>query len=1430
MLSRLKPIDLMGCSASKTLLSAELRILDALEKQNRLLEAQLEQRVTYSSANARAAGSVGGSAAGTVPVLRNCDDCPHPPAVLEQSSLVPPTEAPPLPSRESTTVTNDAATVCSGLEGLRELSSPSPHTLPTLATSGGRPGVQGTAQHPAHPTDNDMQFSMLGVRMQGFFDFIEECGGEGKLLGLSTTEVCEKFVRPRCGGPGGKSYCLLLKERESTVVETANVFVSHAWQVTFLEVVSALKDYVESCCPGAVLWFDLFSNNQIAAPSRKFEWWTTTFRTAIKSFGHTVLVLSPWDNPIPLTRAWCLFEIYTSIVTQCKFDIAMSQKESTVCWQLVRDDLGQYNKMIAAIDVKRSQAGQEDDRQRIFEAIQADGPNSFDRVNQLVLERIRKWVIDTAQSSTMSASHSRDSIDDLESQSALASLLQMQNRLFEAETIFRACVEKRMATVGPRSASTLTSMNQLAINLQYQRRFSEALDLLYEVLAVREELYGRADVITLGTLHNIATSCMQIGQVEKALALFRECLQGYQVELGPSNYFTVACQFNLSTVLCQSGRFNESLPLLLQAFDLFQRIRGHDHPETLTCMHTLAAVYKDLQRYADAESKYRLCIRRRAARLGEAHADTVLSQIGLANVLQLMGTPGSRAEARKLYESFLASWDGENYKMFLAVSKNLASILASSGESDAALTILEEALHRTKSLAKESDIEALQCRGDVAIIALAQGRLPTAADAASACLELCTRHLGSSCVVTLGVQNTLGEVLCRQRRYSEATAVLEQCLRFATDSSSPSSGLLSARVMHNLGNAYLCSSIFADASAMFRKSWETRKEALGPSNLDTLASLQGYTSSLRLLGNLDEAMQMAQSHLELARGLPVGFGSATLIAGLKLSALCAKDKQQIQLSHQLFDEMHQIATANLGESSASAIDALYNLSTLKMMMGKLKEAELGLVQCLQHCPPSHTDETRYLASIALADALSSQGIFEESRRAVSELLDAITATNPSDQRIPSIIMCLSRSLCGSGDFALAERAFEKYFESVRGCDEIRGVDFFSMLRGRAHVLVKWGKYQAAETMLLDCLEKQKAEARIDDKEVASTMLELSKLFLLEGRYSDAEAYLPHEKFGSSGRAAVVAQLRFKQGRLSEARNLFEEQLAETTAACRGDTAASLQIKCSIAMTRLQQGEVKPAAKLIEDVAESAKSLLGGDHPTTLAIMSNCASILDLQGRGTEAVDTWLQVMDARLSLLGPDHPDTLSVQDSLGVAYLNQGHIASAEKIIMDVFERRKRVLGEGHPDTLRSEYFVAELLRYQQRLPEAEALLTSNIARRSSILGPSHPDTLQSTCRRAMVQILLGGFPAAESALLDCLVQQKDTLGWDHPDTLFTRRNLASMHLSAGAREKAEALMKDCIATATDAFGEQSAYVVALQQGYFQKLASWSSLIDSRG
>ena len=103
-------------------------------------------------------------------------------------------------------------------------------------------------------------FPKSGVKLSYIEEFFTACGGRDKLEGLTTTEVCDQYIKPLTE-QSKSSYCDLLKHQNHGAVGQATVFISHAWRYKFLNVVSALLYHLRDE-PDKVIWFDLFSNNQ----------------------------------------------------------------------------------------------------------------------------------------------------------------------------------------------------------------------------------------------------------------------------------------------------------------------------------------------------------------------------------------------------------------------------------------------------------------------------------------------------------------------------------------------------------------------------------------------------------------------------------------------------------------------------------------------------------------------------------------------------------------------------------------------------------------------------------------------------------------------------------------------------------------------------------------------------------------------------------------------------------------------------------------------------------------------------------------------------------------------------------------------------------------------------------------------------------------
>ena len=183
--------------------------------------------------------------------------------------------------------------------------------------------------------------SPYGVKLQFFDQFINDNGGIEVFQNLSTTDVCDKILKPITKNSKlSLVQYYMSRNNENNVyyndnynnnyhnneknniieynelIGQAQWFVSHAWKYKFLDVLNSLKLFfrnknIENC---VIVWFDLFTNSQHETGQKPFNWWTTTFKESIKAMKNVVMITLPWNNPITLTRAWCVFEVYSTYI------------------------------------------------------------------------------------------------------------------------------------------------------------------------------------------------------------------------------------------------------------------------------------------------------------------------------------------------------------------------------------------------------------------------------------------------------------------------------------------------------------------------------------------------------------------------------------------------------------------------------------------------------------------------------------------------------------------------------------------------------------------------------------------------------------------------------------------------------------------------------------------------------------------------------------------------------------------------------------------------------------------------------------------------------------------------------------------------------------------------------------------------------------
>lgn len=155
----------------------------------------------------------------------------------------------------------------------------------------------------------------------------------------------------------------------------------------FSDVLQAMTDHFADE-KGVVICFDVMSYNQHLQKGLGFDW----------SFGRTgVMVLSPWNDPIPLRRGWCVWELFCTIeglkAGKCGFEIALSRRDVDRFIADVSARPGEaMNSMIGPIDCSSCDCTKVEDLLCIHEAISRSIGHSS--LNKEILDLLTRWAVE----------------------------------------------------------------------------------------------------------------------------------------------------------------------------------------------------------------------------------------------------------------------------------------------------------------------------------------------------------------------------------------------------------------------------------------------------------------------------------------------------------------------------------------------------------------------------------------------------------------------------------------------------------------------------------------------------------------------------------------------------------------------------------------------------------------------------------------------------------------------------------------------------------------------------------------------------------------------------------------------------------------------------------------------------------------------------
>lgn len=342
-----------------------------------------------------------------------------------------------------------------------------------------------------------------------------------------------------------------------------------------------------------------------------------------------------------------------------------------------------------------------------------------------------------------------------------------------------------------------------------------------------------------------------------------------------------------------------------------------------------------------------------------------------------------------------------------------------------------------------------------------------------------------------------------------------------------------------------------------------------------------------------------------------------------------------------------------------------------------------------------------------------------------------------------------------------------------------------------------GRFEQAERLHLEALERQRALLGEVSEGVALTRLSLSIAYRDQDRFDEAE---PHARAALDVRrellgaddpdtmdaAATLAEILNGAGRYDEAEAVLVEALQHVdTIADGGAMLARLTFALGNVVDR-RDGDMARADSIYS--AALAVSRRADLDVATLASAVDQAAVGKTNVAAyDEAEKLYQESVDLRRAAFGDDHPMVALARENLGVVYYRTGRYDEVLGILDQVLEARVRALGAESEPVGRTLANMATVLlqagepeRARERNQQALDILAEK-------LGPDHPDLSILHRTMATIETRAGEYDEAEASLRSAIEIDTRALSEDHPRIANSIMMLGTVYMFRGDYEAAE-------------------------------------------
>ncbi|NNF59640.1 MAG: serine/threonine protein kinase [Rhodothermaceae bacterium] len=430
------------------------------------------------------------------------------------------------------------------------------------------------------------------------------------------------------------------------------------------------------------------------------------------------------------------------------------------------------------------------------------------------------------------------------------------------------------------------------------------------------------------------------GQTLSAMELLERGAARIEDDLPEQPAVRAAMQHLMGEVYRNLGRYAEAESLLRSALDTRRRLHGDAHVEVAETARALGIVLRRVNRPDAAAPLLREALATQQALLGPEHPEAAYTMRQLASLLR---DRGAFEQAETLYRNALAiarATLGNDHADVADIRNSLAVLLETVGRFDEAIVLMQEVIEADRRRGSETNPQLVGSLTTLSVLLRERGDLTGAEEVIREALRINLTVYGESHLETATSLRTLASILRDREQYGEAALLYERALAIRRDALGPDHPRI-ANLLNSYGTLRMDEGDFNAAQVLFGEALRIYRVQPQPDPAHVSPALHNLAGVYEAMDRPAEAEALYHESLALLRRtMPPG--SADLAFPLVSLGSLLNGRGAYAEAAPLLEEAVTIRRAALPPEHTYTAQAERRLSDALAGLGRVGEARTVL--------------------------------------------------------------------------------------------------------------------------------------------------------------------------------------------------------------------------------------------------------------------------------------------------------------------------------------------------------------------------------------------------------------------------------------------------------------------------------------------------------